>query len=135
MERYIYIISIWKMLILFLQVIFSIDTGNGNLQRLESNLPSKYMICDNKWHNLTALYDNDQLSLGIDNFSYQTSSNIIILENIQARVNLYIGGLPGKYIHFSIGISYKNSLFHRFLFHGNSSRKRQFQGMYKKLDH
>ncbi|KAL5281190.1 LAMA2 family protein [Megaselia abdita] len=75
------------------KVIFSIDTGNTKIQRIESNLPSKYMICDNKWHNLSALYDNEQLILGIDNFSFQTSLNMNP-ETIQARVNLYIGGLP-----------------------------------------
>lgn len=57
------------------------------------------MVCDNKWHNLTALYDNEQLILGIDNFSFQTELKVNH-EAAQARVNLYIGGLPGKSFKF-----------------------------------
>lgn len=61
---------------------------------MESVLPSKYMICDNKWHNVTALFNNEKLVLGIDNYSFQAT--FTALGNTQARSSFYIGGIPGN---------------------------------------
>lgn len=76
---------------------FSCDLGDGNPFRVESLLPSKYALCDNKWHNISALYDYEQLALRIDQMpatiavAQQTTSG-----KVQTKSPLYIGGIPGK---------------------------------------
>lgn len=72
--------------------------GDGNPFRVESLLPSKYALCDNKWHNISALYDYEQLALRID----QMPTTIAVAQQttmgrVQTKSPMYIGGIPGKF--------------------------------------
>ncbi|XP_060666589.1 laminin subunit alpha lam-3 isoform X2 [Drosophila nasuta] len=76
-------------------IIFSCDLGDGVHFRVESTLPGKYALCDNKWHNISALYDGEQLALRIDQLPATISmSNQRNAGKVQTRSPLYIGGLP-----------------------------------------
>jgi Laminin G domain len=75
----------------------SCDLGDGNPFHVETALASKYALCDNQWHNITALYESEQIAIRIDN----QPSIIALAHRISGKVHskspLYIGGLPGKF--------------------------------------
>ncbi|KAH8324869.1 hypothetical protein KR074_009874 [Drosophila pseudoananassae] len=76
-------------------IIFSCDLGDGVPLRVESKLPTKYALCDNKWHNISALYDGEQIVLRIDQLPAVISvDNQRTSGKVQTRSPLYIGGLP-----------------------------------------
>lgn len=82
----------------FFQVILSIDVGDGYPIRVQSTLPSKYTLCDNRWHNVSALYEDHQIVLRVDDYPPNTllvQSNDV-LRRVATKAPLYIGGLPGK---------------------------------------
>jgi laminin, alpha 1/2 len=74
----------------------SCDLGDGNPFRVETALASKYALCDNQWHNITALYESEQIAIRIDN----QPSIIALAHRMSGKVHskspLYIGGLPGE---------------------------------------
>ncbi|ALC39660.1 wb, partial [Drosophila busckii] len=75
--------------------VFSCDLGDGIPFRVQSTLPDKYALCDNKWHNISALYDGEQIALRIDQLPATISmSNQRNSGKVQTRSPLYIGGLP-----------------------------------------
>lgn len=75
----------------------SCDLGDGEPFRAETNFASKFSLCDNKWHNISALYDTHQVAIRIDQqpfvVAYASSRSIGKLKTNSA---LYIGGLPGE---------------------------------------
>ncbi|XP_030080568.1 laminin subunit alpha-1 [Drosophila hydei] len=76
-------------------IVFSCDLGDGVPFRVESKLPGKYALCDNKWHNISALYDGEQIALRIDQLPATINmSNQRNAGKVQTRSPLYIGGLP-----------------------------------------
>lgn len=73
----------------------SCDLGDGNPFRVETLLPSKYALCDNRWHNITAVYQSENIAIRIDNEppqSFQGRNG----GKVMTKSPLYIGGLPGK---------------------------------------
>lgn len=82
-----------------MQIIFSTDLGDGMPFRVQSVLPSKYALCDNKWHNISALYDYEHITLRIDQMATTKARSTQQRNNskVQTKSGLYIGGLPGKY--------------------------------------
>ncbi|EAT47381.1 AAEL001477-PA [Aedes aegypti] len=77
-------------------VILSIDVGDGYPIRVQSTLPSKYTLCDNRWHNVSALYEDHQIVLRVDDYPPNTllvQSNDV-LRRVATKAPLYIGGLP-----------------------------------------
>lgn len=78
------------------QVVMSCDLGDGNTFRVDTNLSSKFALCDNRWHNVSAMYDSERILLRIDN-----QPEIInigpqhSLAKVHTKSPLYIGGLPG----------------------------------------
>lgn len=73
----------------------SCDLGDGNPFRVQTNLPSKYSLCDNQWHNVSAMYDSEQIALRIDNQpSMTTLAQNRMAGKIHTKNPLYIGGLP-----------------------------------------
>ncbi|XP_058446853.1 laminin subunit alpha-1 isoform X1 [Malaya genurostris] len=77
-------------------VVLSIDVGDGYPIRVQSTLPSKYTLCDNRWHNVSALYEDHQIVLRVDNYPPNTllvQSNDV-LRRVATKAPLYIGGLP-----------------------------------------
>lgn len=73
----------------------SCDFNNGEILRAESKLPSKFSLCDNKWHNISALYDTNQLAIRIDDKESVVASGHYN-GKLNTRAPVYIGGVPGK---------------------------------------
>lgn len=75
----------------------SCDLGDGDLFRAETKFTSKFTLCDNKWHNISALYDTHQIAIRIDDqpFVVALASNRNI-GKLQTKSALYIGGIPGN---------------------------------------
>jgi laminin alpha 1/2 len=73
------------------------DMGNQRPFHVEQSFPSRFTVCDNRWHRVKAFFENDVLNLRVDNFStvYGHSGNGIFTE-ASTNSPLYIGGLPGK---------------------------------------
>lgn len=84
----------------------SCDLGDGNPFRVETSLPSKYALCDNKWHNITAVYQSENIAIRIDNElpnSFQGRNG----GKVSTKSPLYIGGLPGKFPLSIFSLFYK----------------------------
>lgn len=81
-------------MMIFLQLTMSCDFNNGEILRAESKLPSKFALCDNKWHNISALYDTNQIAIRIDDMESVVASG----HNngkLNTKAPVYIGGVPG----------------------------------------
>lgn len=78
------------------QLTMSCDFNNGEILRAESQLPSKFALCDNKWHNISALYDTNQIAIRIDDKDSVVAAGY---NNGKLYTNspVYIGGVPGKH--------------------------------------
>lgn len=69
----------------------------GDVFRVETETSSKFSLCDNKWHNISALYDTHQIAIRIDGHAYKATNAVVRIDgNSQTRSPLYIGGLPGE---------------------------------------
>ncbi|XP_037959166.1 laminin subunit alpha-1 [Teleopsis dalmanni] len=76
-------------------IIFSCDLGDGMPFRVKSQLPTKYALCDNKWHNISALYDYEQIALRIDQMPPAMAlAQRHVNGKVQTKSPLYIGGIP-----------------------------------------
>lgn len=75
----------------------SSDSGQMEPFRVETNLKSKFSLCNNQWHSISALHDSKHMVLKIDNESFDTLANNGLTNNIvNTSSPLYIGGLPGN---------------------------------------
>lgn len=73
----------------------SCDLGDGNPFRVETNISTKYALCDNSWHNVSAMYDSERIALRIDNQpSIITFGSHHVSSKVHTKSPLYIGGLP-----------------------------------------
>lgn len=79
----------------------SCDLNNGEILRAESKLSSKYSLCDNKWHNISALYDTYHVALRIDDKEFSVSSSVNS-GKLNTKSPLYIGGMPGNMFIFFV---------------------------------
>lgn len=79
------------------KVVMSCDLGDNQLFRAETQFTSKFSLCDNQWHNISALYETSQIVIRIDNQPsiIQFAPNRSI-GKVQTKSSLYIGGLPGN---------------------------------------
>ncbi|ETN59454.1 laminin, alpha 1/2 [Anopheles darlingi] len=77
-------------------IILSVDNGDGNPTRLSTSLPSKYTLCDNRWHNISALYEDHQIVLRVDEYPASTllPHGTSSFGRVNTKAPLYIGGLP-----------------------------------------
>uniref|UniRef100_A0A182VN22 Uncharacterized protein n=1 Tax=Anopheles merus TaxID=30066 RepID=A0A182VN22_ANOME len=77
-------------------IILSVDNGDGNPTRLSTSLPSKYTLCDNRWHNISALYEDHQMALRVNEFppSLLLPHGTNGFGRVNTKAPLYIGGLP-----------------------------------------
>ncbi|KAL3283441.1 hypothetical protein HHI36_006586 [Cryptolaemus montrouzieri] len=75
-------------------MVMSVDLANSPVNTVTNNLNSDYALCNNKWHNVTALYSMYELTINIDGItrSWAIYDANTLLEEIEAP--LYIGGLP-----------------------------------------
>jgi len=86
------------------KVIMSGDLGDKQLY-VEQRFANPYAICDNRWHRIQAMYNDEQLTLKVDELDQKYG---LPNANANANVNyhlmssgasgpLYIGGIPGKW--------------------------------------
>ena len=74
------------------------DIGDRRQFRIEHSFPTEFTVCDNKWHRIHTIYENNEIIMRVD----QTDNKKELLRNnffLNSVVNapMYIGGLPGKY--------------------------------------
>ncbi|XP_044750495.1 laminin subunit alpha-1 [Coccinella septempunctata] len=75
-------------------MVMSVDLGISPIFSVMNDLNSDFALCNNKWHNVTAIYSQYELTVKIDGIArswarYDTNS---LSDDIEAP--LYIGGLP-----------------------------------------
>ncbi|XP_058122412.1 laminin subunit alpha-1 [Anopheles ziemanni] len=77
-------------------IILSVDNGDGNPTRVSTALPSKYTLCDNRWHNISALYEDHQIVLRVNEYPPTTllPHGTTGFGRVNTKAPLYIGGLP-----------------------------------------
>ncbi|XP_043600424.1 laminin subunit alpha-1 isoform X4 [Bombus pyrosoma] len=81
------------------KVIMSGDLGDNNPLYVEQRFNSPYTICDNRWHRIQAVYNDEELALKVDELDqkYGLPANVNY-HIMDATVSgpLYIGGLPAS---------------------------------------
>ena len=83
------------------KVVMSADLGDNNPLYVEQRFPSPYTVCDNRWHRIQAVYNDEELALKVDDLDqkYGLPANVNYhFMDETASSPLYIGGLPGKFI-------------------------------------
>lgn len=77
-------------------MVMSVDLGISPAFSVANNLNSDYALCNNKWHNVTAIYSQFELTVKIDGIarSWARYGSNSLSDDIEAP--LYIGGLPGR---------------------------------------
>lgn len=81
------------------KVVMSGDLGDKNPLYVEQQFPSPYTICDNRWHSIQAIYNDEELALKVDELDQKYGLPASITDHFMASTAsspLYIGGLPGK---------------------------------------
>ncbi|KAL1491007.1 hypothetical protein ABEB36_011669 [Hypothenemus hampei] len=75
-------------------VVMTVDLGNGVQSSPANNLNSDFALCNNMWHNITAVYTSSELTVYVDGVrkSWVQSAVNSLMDEIDAP--LYIGGLP-----------------------------------------
>lgn len=81
------------------RVIMSGDLGDNNPLYVEQRFANPYAICDNRWHRIQAVYNDEELALKVDEldqkYGLPTKANYHFADST-AYGPLYIGGIPGK---------------------------------------
>lgn len=81
------------------KVIMSGDLGDNNPLYVEQRFTSPYAICDNRWHRIQAMYNDEQLALKVDELDQKYGLPVNVNYHFMgsaASGPLYIGGIPGK---------------------------------------
>ncbi|KAK0081679.1 hypothetical protein PV325_011758 [Microctonus aethiopoides] len=81
------------------KVIMSGDLGDKNPLYVEQQFPSPYTICDNRWHSIQAIYNDEELALRVDELDQKYGLPASITDHFMASTAsspLYIGGLPAS---------------------------------------
>ncbi|KAJ8920571.1 hypothetical protein NQ315_004710, partial [Exocentrus adspersus] len=75
-------------------VVMAVDMGNGATSNVTNNLDSDFALCNNRWHNVTAMYSSSELTVNVDGILkiWVQSDLNSLMDEIDAP--LYIGGLP-----------------------------------------
>ncbi|XP_023288824.1 laminin subunit alpha-2 [Orussus abietinus] len=81
------------------KVIMSGDLGDNNPLYVEQHFSSPYAICDNRWHRIQAVYNDEELTLKVDEldqkFGLPANVNYHFMGSTGSSP-LYIGGLPAS---------------------------------------
>ncbi|XP_076668102.1 wing blister isoform X2 [Andrena cerasifolii] len=81
------------------KVIMSGDLGDNNPLYVEQRFTSPYTICDNRWHRIQAVYNEEELALKVDEmdqkYGLPVNANYHIMDSTVSGP-LYIGGLPAS---------------------------------------
>ncbi|CAH1175740.1 unnamed protein product [Phaedon cochleariae] len=75
-------------------IVMAVDNGNGIVSNVTNNLDSDFSLCNNRWHNVTALYSSSELTVNVDGIrkSWVVSDINSTIDKVEAP--LYVGGLP-----------------------------------------
>ncbi|XP_018564888.1 laminin subunit alpha-1-like [Anoplophora glabripennis] len=75
-------------------IVMAVDMGNGAVSNVTNNLDSDFALCNNLWHNVTAMYSSSELTLNVDGILkiWVQSDVNSLMDEIDAP--LYVGGLP-----------------------------------------
>ncbi|XP_066580920.1 laminin subunit alpha-1 [Prorops nasuta] len=79
------------------KIIMSGDLGDNNPSYVEQSFATPYAICDNRWHRIQAVYNDEELALKVDELDqkYGLPANVNYhFMGSTASSPLYIGGLP-----------------------------------------
>lgn len=73
------------------------NTENKVWPKVKTNFSTEFALCDNKWHKVSALYTEEEMTVNVD--GVVQSSLALNATTIENRIEspLYIGGLPGWY--------------------------------------
>lgn len=82
----------------------SVQTATGKRFKVETSLPTQFGLCDNTWHNISALFSDRELTVRIDQQPEETSFGTSTHDDTTPpsinqpliQTPLYIGGLPGN---------------------------------------
>ncbi|XP_072763928.1 laminin subunit alpha-1 isoform X2 [Anoplolepis gracilipes] len=81
------------------RVIMSGDLGDHNPLYVEQRFASPYAICDNRWHRIQAVYNDEELALKVDEldqkYGLPTNVNYHFMGSTTSGP-LYIGGIPAS---------------------------------------
>ncbi|XP_043794597.1 laminin subunit alpha-2 isoform X1 [Apis laboriosa] len=81
------------------KVIMSGDLGDNNPLYAEQRFTSPYTICDNRWHRIQAVYNDEELALKVDEmdqkYGLPPNVNYHMMDSTISGP-LYIGGLPAS---------------------------------------
>ncbi|XP_014473559.1 PREDICTED: laminin subunit alpha-1 isoform X3 [Dinoponera quadriceps] len=81
------------------RVIMSGDLGDNNPLYVEQRFASPYAICDNRWHRIQAVYNDEELALKVDEldqkYGLPTKANYHFADSTTYGP-LYIGGIPAS---------------------------------------
>ncbi|XP_076751939.1 wing blister [Xylocopa sonorina] len=81
------------------KVIMSVDLGDNNPLDVEQYFTNPYTICDNRWHRIQAVYNDEELALKVDEMDqkYGLPANVNYhMMDSTVSGPLYIGGLPAS---------------------------------------
>lgn len=81
------------------RVVLACDLGDGNAYHLEADMPTRFTLCDNKWHTITGLFNSKELAVRVDQQQYVNrlfDPERRMPGKIATKSPLYIGGVPGE---------------------------------------
>ncbi|XP_011501171.1 PREDICTED: laminin subunit alpha-1 [Ceratosolen solmsi marchali] len=79
------------------RIIMSSDFGYNQALYVEQEFSNPYTICDNKWHRIQAIYNNEELALKVDEMDQKYGLPANINKHFIGSIitnALYIGGIP-----------------------------------------
>lgn len=77
-------------------VVMTVDSGVGYISNV-TNYLSEFALCNNAWHNVTALYSSSEITINVDG----VRKSWVVQDDTgmdEIHAPLYIGGVPSKYI-------------------------------------
>lgn len=87
------------------KVIMSSDLGYNQALSVEQEFMSPYTVCDNRWHRIQAVYNDEELALKVDEMDQKYG----LPTNVEGHFlgssitnSLYIGGIPGNTLFLTI---------------------------------
>uniref|UniRef100_A0A6P7G0Y5 Laminin subunit alpha-1-like isoform X1 n=2 Tax=Diabrotica virgifera virgifera TaxID=50390 RepID=A0A6P7G0Y5_DIAVI len=75
-------------------IVMAVNLGNGVITNVTNNLNSDIALCNNKWHNITALYSSSELTVYVDGIRKSWVQSDINSTMDEMEAPLYVGGLP-----------------------------------------
>lgn len=78
------------------QIILSGAIDSEEKFRLVHAFPSKYSVCDNKWHRIDIIYEGELLIMRVDHSDVKHALRRRDSLTSTVTAQMYIGGLPGK---------------------------------------